>query len=144
MAAREDEEANVRKVLAEVSAHCPFGPLFFMERLRSFVRDRCPDPSEGLPLVELHLVSGECFEVCHVIGLAPMWLALAVREPGEGSGMRTEIVPYPAIMRITVRERLAGDGRIGFDTGRVPALWRDEPAGRGPEEALRIAARGGD
>lgn len=39
----------------EVASAVPFGPGFFLGQLRAFARERCPDPGEGLPNVELHL-----------------------------------------------------------------------------------------
>lgn len=73
-------------------------------------------------------------EVCHVIGLAPRWIALAVRG-GDRSGMRTELVPYALIVRITVRMGPAGEPRVGFNQEQAPSLHAT------PEEALRAAAR---
>lgn len=123
-----------------VDTHVPFGPGFFCTRLRAFVRDSCPNPDEALPLVEVALDTGEVIDVCHVIGLAPLWIALAARDPrrlGEAT-MRTEIVPYAAIRRITIRPVSKGATAMGFDREHQPALLVD--AESSPEATLGRAA----
>jgi hypothetical protein len=117
----------------------PFGPGFFVGTLAGFVRDRCPDPAEGLPVVELHLVDGEALDLCHVIGLTPAWVALAVNEtdqqPSVGT-MRTELVPYDTIHRVTIRTVRHGTSRHGFDLSHEVVA---AGAGRTPESALDVA-----
>ena len=121
----------------------PFGPLFFLQHLRGLIRDRCPEPGEGQPTVEFHLADGEVLNVCHVMGIAPNWIALAVSEvdrPMGSATMRTELLPYATIARVTIRS-LPRDGghHIGFDTGRKPSVLRRMAAEHelSPEEALR-------
>lgn len=134
------DEDVVRAMLAAIDARVPFGPGFFMTQLRAFVRDRCPDPTEALPTVELTLESGEICDVCHVIGIAPHWVALAVREPraGDEHAMRTELVPYATIRRVTIRPTAAGSGSIGFDRDHGPVVVGDIL--RSPEAILDRAA----
>ena len=116
---------------------CPFGPLFFLGHLKAFVRDRCPDPSEARPVVRLHLIGGDVLDVCHVIGLAPGFAALAVYEDG-GRRMRTEIVPYIAIVRVTISADRR-ESEIGFGQTQPPAILSDTgPASA--EELLKRAA----
>ena len=68
----------------------PFGPGFFLGQLRAFARDRCPDPGEGLPAVQIHLATGDVFDLCHVVGLGRTFVVLAVLEgEGEPRRMRT-------------------------------------------------------
>jgi hypothetical protein len=131
-------EADVQAWLAQIDGRVAFGPAFFLTHLRAFVRDRCPDRSEGLPVVELHLETGETLDVCHVIGLANSWAALAVRE-GGGGAMRTELVPYRTIHRVTVRAGAPGP-HIGFEQDHVPHLLKQAEM-LSPEQALQIAAR---
>ena len=131
------------RVLREmaVSEACPFGPSFFAHQLRAFVRDRCPDPSEALPSVQLHLAEGDVLDVCHIIGIAPRWLALAVIEehrPTAASAMRTEIVPYTLVSRVTVRPSRLGSGHAGFETERTPAVL----SGEASAEAAFLAMAG--
>lgn len=129
-----DETAASKPVVSTA----PFGPGFFLGQLRAFARDRCPDPSEGLPGVELHLATGEVLELCHVMGLAPCVVALAVRDgSGTEARMRTEIVPYSLITRVTIRSVRAAGGHVGFDLHHAPEILSH--AGT-PEEALRAAA----
>ena len=102
---------------ARQTASLPFGPDFFSTWLGAFVRDRCPTPADGLPVVLVHLGDGEILDVCHVIGLARHFVALAAHDerglPGPPR-MRTAIVPYEAIGRITLRTEPEGDVHIGF------------------------------
>jgi hypothetical protein len=141
------EEAGAEALVALAELQAPFGPNFFIRHLRAFARERCPDPSERLPAVQLHLTSGEVLDLCHVIGLAPAWIALAVHETDRPSGaplMRTELVPYANIHRVTIKSVRRAEGHIGFDHGHplrafVPALEGEPPS---PEEALRAAALG--
>jgi hypothetical protein len=114
-----------------------FGPTFFLTHLAAFVRQQCPDPAEGLPFVHLHLVGGEVLDLCHVIGLTPCWIALAVYEEGAGAPprtMRTELVPYELMMRISIRVGQAQGARLGFHQESPPAFSKT------PEEALQVAA----
>ncbi len=131
------------EVAALLNPECPFGPSFFLNQLRGFVRERCPDPADRLPVVYLHLGDGEVLDVCHVIGLAPRWLALAVRDTeaqGHPGAMRTELVPYEGIFRVTIRAVRPAETHLGFDQSRIPPVFADADAPRSPEEALRAAA----
>ena len=128
---------DVARILAELGGHACFGPRFFLEQLGGLVRDRCPAPAEELPIVQLHMFGGEVLDVCHVIGLTPVWVALAVYDKPWSSGarvMRTDLVPYQAILRVTIRSAPAGSHRIGFDRDHSPALL-----GPGGDEACPSA-----
>lgn len=117
----------------------PFGPGFFLRQLRAFARDRCPDPGEGLPAVQIHLGTGEVLDLCHVLGLGQAFVALAVLDgEGEPRRMRTELVPYQLIVRVTIR--LTGSrGQVGFDLDHAPRiLGAARPLT--PEAALERAA----
>lgn len=103
----------------------PFGPQFFATHLAAFVRDRCPAPTEALPVVLLHLVDGETLDVCHVIGLAASWVALAVHSEREGEEprMRTDVVPYSAVLRVSLRAEARGGGSIGYRQEHEPQAF---------------------
>jgi hypothetical protein len=114
----------------------PFGAGFFLRQLGAFVQESC-SASPGLPLVQIHLAGGEVLKLCHVIAIAPGWIALAVHEAAGGREVRTELVPYAFVVRVTIRPSRDGS-RIGFDAARAPEiLGRRSPS---PEEALVIAA----
>lgn len=117
----ESKEADVPDAAGSIA---PFGPAFFKTQLAAFVRDRCPDPAEALPAVEIHLEGGESLEVCHVIRLTPAWVALAVndREALESVTMRTEIVPYSQIRRATIRGLQPNSARVGFSFSAPPRV----------------------
>lgn len=135
MADAPDEDDSLTTAVA-----VPFGPSFFLGPLRAFARERCPDPQEGLPAVELHLATGETLDLCHVAGLAPGFAALAVRERCGVEGpvrMRTELVPYGLIARVTVRPSSGDAPRLGFDVEHAPRILTKSLT---PEDALRAAA----
>lgn len=115
-------------------SQAPFGPRFFLAQLAGFLRDRCPDPSARLPRLELCIAGAESITVCHVIALSPQWVAVAAG--ARDAPMRTEIIPYESIMRVTIGSRPPGG--IGFDSRRRPLVVADRPMS--PEEALATAA----
>ncbi len=121
-----------------------FGPAFFLGQLRAFARERCPEPTEELPQVEVHLATGEALDLCHVIGLAPTYVGLAIREKGRPAGemrMRTELVPYSMIVRITIRPAHEEGPQVGFNVEHAPELLGVSSARRrSPEAVLRSAA----
>ena len=138
-------EPRTETVVVGGEAEPPFGPAFFLEHLGGLIRDRCPSTAEGLPGVELRLVDGEVLDLCHVIGVASSWVVLAVNErdrPSTAPRMRTELVPFACIIRVTIRTARDDAHRIGFDASHRP-LVIDLKGGHvaTPEAALR-AVRG--
>ncbi len=130
---------TVARLLAAAGGSCPFGLAFFVQHLAGFVRDRCPDAADGLPAVQLHLHTGEVLDVCHVVAFSPVWVALAVNDRVAASGprsMRTELVPFQSIVRVTVRAIGREHRHIGFNPDHDATLVDDAS----PEEALRLAA----
>ena len=143
--AREGQE-KAMMALTAADQRAYFGPLFFMQHLRGLVRDRCPEPADGIPSVQIHLMDGEALDVCHIIGVAPGWIALAVHEEAMSdrpSQLRTELVPYPVIARISIQTtRHEGAHPIGFNATSEPALYGSISSGAAmtPEDALRALA----
>ena len=137
-------EQLVRAALIEASKHYPFGPAFFMSQLRGFAGEKCPDPARGLPVVELHLADGEVLALCHVIGVAPAWVALAVNETDHTTSaprMRTEFVPFEVITRVTLRLSRPESPHLGFEHSRVPRMLSvSGQAETTPEAAIEAAA----
>lgn len=123
-----------------------FGPLFFMQNLRGLARDRCPEPAESIPSVHVHLMDGEVLDLCHIIGVSPNWIAMAVHEEEHAERpdqMRTELVPYHLIVRVSIQTtRHAGTHPIGFNTSLDPEVYGTIPslAGMTPEQALQAVA----
>jgi hypothetical protein len=116
-----------------------FGPGFFLGQLRAFARESCPSSSEALPSVALHLATGEVLELCHVMGLAPAFVALAVFDDaktghGGARAMRTDLVPYSLITRVTIRPRHESGAHVGFDAGHAPQVIVRTSS---PEETLK-------
>ena len=103
---------------------CPFGPTLFLQFFSGLVRDRCPAPSERVPRVRVHLVTGEVLEVCHIAWISPSWLSLVVaaKEPPEVGAMQTELVPYATITRITISSVRRSEAQIGFNLDHRPLL----------------------
>lgn len=133
------DEAATTALLRAAAGHC-FGPQFFLAHLAAFVRERCPDPAERLPHVELWLAGGETVTLCHVIAVGPRWVAVAARvrgAHGDAMEMRTELIPYELIGRVTISGGPARGRGIGFEQTRPPAIIEDA---RTPEEVLLAAA----
>ncbi len=128
--------------LVSASLEHPFGPGFFYSRLRSYALDHCPDPAAGLPVVEIHLADGDVLDLCHIIGVTPQWVAVAVRdEHGSAERMRTEFVPYGSIFRVTLRSARPEAPQLGFEHARVPGVFgAPARADMTPEAAVRVAA----
>ena len=132
---RADETARQQAVTAFVSADvtCAFGPSFFLGHLGRFVRDQCPDPKENLPIVQVHLADGATLDVCHIIGVSPRWVMLAVRDAGNHrDGMAVELVPFEIIRRVGIGTRRAEGASIGFAQIQPPEIIA-------PETLLRAA-----
>ena len=130
-------------VLDALMKQGPFGPAFFLVQLRALVREHCPDPSDGLPAVRLALADGEALEVCHVMGVGPLWVALAAHEVEHRSStpaMRTEFVPYSMITRVTLRPSRAQAPHHGFDPECTPRVFEGAMERDAPEASLRRAA----
>lgn len=126
----------------DLTSAATFGPAFFLGPLRAFARECCPSSSEGLPSVSLQLATGEALELCHVAGLAPAFVALAVLDDARSAGratpaMRTELVPYGLITRVTIRPRHDTSARVGFDLRHEPQVI----SAGSPEEMLRAVSR---
>lgn len=112
---------------------CAFGPSFFLGHLGRFVRDRCPDAAEQLPVVHVHLADGVTLDVCHIIGVSPHWAMLAVRDgTGHREEMAVELVPYEIIRRVGIASKRNEASSIGFFQARPPAVIE-------PETLLRAA-----
>jgi hypothetical protein len=123
----------------------PFGPAFFLKQLAAFLRDRCPSTDDKLPGLYLHLADGEVLDVCHIIGIAPAWVALAVRQEDRQAtepAMRTELIPYSMVVRVTIRAGHHGEAPIGFDLGREPSMVTavSQNTELSPEQALMAVA----
>lgn len=102
---------------------CPFGPSFFLGHLGTFVRNHCPDPQENLPVVQIHLASAETLDVCHIVGVSPRWVMLAVRDgASHRDSMAIEMVPYALIQRVSIRAPHAESPSVGFSDTRAPAI----------------------
>jgi hypothetical protein len=134
-ARRDDKSERLKVATAFTTADlaCRFGPSFFLGHLGRFVRDRCPDPKENLPVVQARLANGETLDVCHIIGVSPRWVMRAVRDAANHrDGMAIELVPYELIQRVCIRTRRAESGSIGFAETRSPEIIT-------PETLLRAA-----
>ena len=130
---RERVEAATAAAFVTADLACAFGPSFFLGHLGRFVRDRCPDAAENLPLVQVHLADGGTFDVCHIIGVSPRWVMLAVRDSASHrDGMAVELLPYESIRRVGIASRRAESSSIGFSQAHPPAIIE-------PETLLRAA-----
>lgn len=116
--------AEAAAAFARAEFASTFGPGFFLGQLARFVRDHCPDPKENLPVVHLHLADGETLDVCHIIGVSPRWVMLAVRDSTiHRDGMAIEIVPFDLVRRVCIRTRRAAEGTSpGYAQMRPPQV----------------------
>jgi len=132
---------QVARAFAATDRQVCFGPTFFLSHLGAFVRASCPSPGERIGVVDVHLLGGEVLEVCHVVSLAPGWVALATFEGGRGAGevMRTELAPYALITRVSVRSEARASGRIGFEQENAPQVYAQ---GAASAETLLARASG--
>lgn len=114
--------SDARQLLTEADRTFPFGPIFFLHHLAGFVRDRCPDPHDHMPVVEMHLADGETVTVCHIVGVSPRWVVLAVWAPGsDNEGMAVECVPFGMIRRVSIHSRRA-NASVGFKQAQPPSI----------------------
>jgi hypothetical protein len=129
----EVERTPAATAFIKADLDCAFGPSFFLGHLGRFVRDRCPDPTENLPVVDERLADGETLHVCHIIGISPRWVMLAVRATSsQRDGMAVELVPFEIIRRVGISTRRAGGASIGFAQEHPPEII-------GPETLVRAA-----
>lgn len=106
---------------------CPFGPSFFLGHLGRFVRDHCPDATEKLPGVQVRLADGEILDLCHIIGVSPRWVMLAVRNTASHSdGMAIELVPFERIMGVRIGTPRAEGTFVGFAQSQAPKIIEAE------------------
>lgn len=91
----------------------PFGPGFFRETFAELARARCAGPSPAG--VTLHLAGSEPLDVCHIVKVAPDWIAVAVfADRRECEEMSIAFVPYATILRVEIVAAPTGSGRLGF------------------------------
>ncbi|HVV83381.1 MAG TPA: hypothetical protein VHE35_09890 [Kofleriaceae bacterium] len=127
-------------VVRAAGARHAFGPDFFLVHLAAFVRDRCPEEGEHLPRVDLVLADGQSIRICHVIALGPRWVAVAARDDDRRDDrmvMRTEILPYELIARVSIAAGADHGRGIGFDRNRQAVIVADAQT---PEQAFLAAA----
>ena len=132
-------ETSVSKKTQETAAafatadrESPFGPSFFLGHLGRFVRDHCPDPEEHLPLVQIRLADGETLDLCHIIGVSPRWVVLAVRDiASHRNEMAVEIASFDMIRGVRISARPPESGAVGFAQSRPPAVLSAETLAQG-------------
>lgn len=133
MQAPDAPQARTAAAFLQSDVACAFGPSFFMGHLSRFVRDRCPDPKENLPMVQLRLVDGEVLDVCHIVGVSPRWVMFAVRDGiGHKDEMSLKLIPYDTIQRVSISTRRTEGASIGFSQTHAPEIIA-------PEMLLRAA-----
>lgn len=92
-----------------------FGPSFFLGQLSRFVRDHCPPQQDHLPMVEIRLADGQILDLCHIVGVSPRWVLLAVRDSAvHQHDMAIEIVPFEMVRGVRICPRHADGGTVGF------------------------------
>lgn len=120
-----DEAARLEAAAAFTKAdrESMFGPSFFLVQLGRFVRDHCPSPEEHLPMVEIRLADGQTLDLCHIVGVSPRWVMLAVRDAASRlPDMAIELVPFEMIRGVSIRARHVEGGTVGFSQQHAPAI----------------------
>jgi len=119
----EAERLEAAAACARADRASTFGPSFFLGHLGRFVRDHCPVPEESLPMVQLRLADGQTLDLCHIIGVSPRWVMLAVRDAASRQeDMAIELVPFEMIHGVRIRTRHAAGTSVGFAQSRAPAI----------------------
>ena len=129
---------------ADADRRNPFGPTFFRTQLRAFLRDEAAEPTDVLPVVEIHLGDRHALDLSHIISITPGWVAVAVHERGDGvprTRLRTEFIPYDVITRVTLLPVRPYPSQFGFDRARMQqGLAPVGGAAMSPTAAVRTAA----
>jgi hypothetical protein len=117
------ERTEGAAVFTRADRACTFGPSFFLGHLGRFVRDHCPDPEEHLPMVQIRLADGQTLDLCHIIGVSPRWVMLAVRDAASRQDdMTIDLVPFEMIQGVRIRTRHGGGASVGFAQSRAPTI----------------------
>ncbi|MBZ5558318.1 MAG: hypothetical protein LAO77_13690 [Acidobacteriia bacterium] len=117
------ERAAAAGALARADSSCTFGPSFFLGQLGGFVRDHCPTPDEHLPMVQILLADGRTLDLCHIIGVSPRWVMLAVGDAtGRQGEMAIELVPFEMIHGVRIRTRHDEGSTVGFAQHHAPSV----------------------
>ena len=104
-----------------------FGPSFFLRQLGRFVRDHCPSPEEHLPMIEIRLADGQTLDLCHIVGVSPHWVMLAVRDAASRQhDMAIELVPFEMVRGVRIHTRHAEGGAVGFSQHHPPVIIEAE------------------
>lgn len=70
----------------------------------------------------MHLADGETVTVCHIVGVSPRWVVLAVQAPGgDNEAMAIECVPFAMIRRVSIHARRTTTS-VGFNQSRPPSI----------------------
>ena len=124
-----DETARLEAAAAFTRAEraSMFGPSFFLGQLGRFVRDHCPSPEEHLPMVEIRLADGQTLDLCHIVGVSPHWVVLAIRDPASRQhDMAIELVPFEMVRGVRIHARHAEGSAVGFAQNQAPVIIEAE------------------
>jgi hypothetical protein len=133
-----------RAILEAQDAACPFGPSFFIVNLAPLVRDHCPVPEAGVPIVRLRLSDGDSLDLCRVVAISPQWVAVeAIDRAGDPPHVLREMVPYRMISRVSITAS-QGAREVGFNAAHMPAVVPSKPSPAKPGQGKPAAGLRGE
>jgi hypothetical protein len=99
-----------------------FDSAFYQAMLPDAVKQQCQTVPGQVPVVELHLADGTTLDLCHIVALAPTWLAVVYfHNPAEGDEVEQAFLPYRLVQWITLSAHPSHVRHIGFDVERSVA-----------------------
>jgi hypothetical protein len=110
-----------------------FDATFYKETLPERITRDCEGHPGDTPVVNLHLSNGTVLDLCHVVRLADMWLAVAhFRDSKTCADMDIAFVPYELVIMVTVSMYRPEVRAMGFSLkqGSTPQQQRKPRAVR--------------
>ncbi len=77
--------------------------------------------------LEIRLADGQTLDLCHIVGVSPHWVMLAVRDAASRQhDMAIEFVPFEMVRGVRIHTRHAEGGAVGFSQHHPPVIIEAE------------------